>query len=69
MVELFFVVLVYFLAVYIGAFIKRNNKFYYPVIFGLMYGIYLAISSFYNGRFITCEMWKGVKCELKSSMV
>jgi len=51
LVELFFVVLVYFLAVYIGAFIKRNNEFYYPVIFGLMYGNYLAISSLYNGRF------------------
>jgi hypothetical protein len=50
LVELFFVVLVYILAVYIGVFIKRNNEFYYPVIFGLMYGNYLAISSFYNGR-------------------
>lgn len=35
LVELFFVVLVYILAVYIGVFIKRNNEFYYPVIFGL----------------------------------
>ena len=55
LIELFFAVLVYFLAVYIGAFIKRNNEFYYPVIFSLIYGNYLTISSFYNGRF-KCEM-------------
>lgn len=58
LVELFFVVLVYFLAVYIGSFIKRYNEFYYPVIFGLMYGNYLAISSLYNGAF---QMRKGLK--------
>ena len=45
--ELFFraVVLfaVYFLAVCIGVIIKRNDMFYYPVIFGLVYGNYLSI--------------------------
>jgi hypothetical protein len=54
LVELCFVGLVYFLSVFIGTFIKRINEFYYPVIFGLMYGNYLAITSFYNGRF-KCE--------------
>ena len=45
--ELFFraVVLfsVFLLAACIGAFIKRNDEFYYPVIFGLVYGNYLSI--------------------------
>lgn len=51
LVELFFVGLVYFLAVDIDTFIKRNNDLYFPVIFGLLYGNYLAISSLYNEYF------------------
>lgn len=46
LINLFFVVVIYFLAVAVGVFIKRHNEFYVPVIFGLMYGNYMAISYF-----------------------
>jgi len=43
LIDLFWVIIIYNLAVFIGIFIKKYNTFYYPVIFGLMYGNYMAI--------------------------
>lgn len=45
LLQLFFGVVVYILAVCIGVFIKNNSKFYYPIIFGVLYGNYLLIRS------------------------
>ena len=47
-IQLCVMVVIYVVAVYVGAFIKINKEFYYPVIFGLMYGNYLAISLYYK---------------------
>jgi hypothetical protein len=38
---LFVVVIIYILAVSISVFVRRNKEFMTPVIFGLMYGIYI----------------------------
>jgi len=53
LIDLFAGIIIYILAVFIGVFIKRNNEFYSPVIFGLMYGNYIALRSLivYNGSF------------------
>jgi hypothetical protein len=53
LIDLFACIIIYILAVFIGAFIKRNKEFYYPVIFGLMYGNYITLRSLIvdNGYF------------------
>jgi hypothetical protein len=38
-------IIIYILAVIIGVFIKRNNEFMIPTIFGLMFGCYISFRS------------------------
>jgi hypothetical protein len=44
-IDLFAVILIYILAVIIATFVKRNNEFMIPIIFGLMFGIYISFRS------------------------
>ncbi len=38
-------IIIYILAVFIGVFVKRNNEFTIPIIFGLMLGSYISFRS------------------------
>jgi len=42
LIGLFEGIIIYILAMIIGIFIKRNNKFMVPIIFGLMFGCYIS---------------------------
>jgi|LakMenEpi03Aug12_release.lakeMendotaPanAssembly.Ray.scaffolds.fasta_scaffold14170_10 hypothetical protein len=45
LIYLFVGIIIYILSVFIGVFVKRNNKFTIPIIFGLMFGLYILFSS------------------------
>ena len=50
--DLFVGIIIYILAVFIGVFLKRNNEFIVPSIFGLLFGLYLSSRPYYqNMRF------------------
>jgi hypothetical protein len=38
-------IIIYILAVFIGVFVKRNNEFMIPIIFGIMFGHYISFRS------------------------
>lgn len=44
LIDIFVAIILYILAVFIGVYSMRNKQFIIPVIFGLMYGSYLALS-------------------------
>jgi hypothetical protein len=46
LIDLFTGIMIYILAIFIGIFIKRNNEFIVPIIFGLMFCIYTLFRSF-----------------------
>jgi hypothetical protein len=41
-IDLFAGIIIYILSVIIGVFVKRNNEFMIPIIFGLMFGHYIS---------------------------
>ena len=45
LIDLFVGIIIYILAVIIGVFVKKNNEFMTPIIFGLMFGCYISIRS------------------------
>jgi hypothetical protein len=45
LINLFAGIIIYILAVIIGVFVKRNNEFIIPIIFGLMFGSYILFRS------------------------
>jgi hypothetical protein len=45
-IDLFAGIIIYILAVIIGVFVKRNNEFMIPIIFGLMFGHYISFRLF-----------------------
>jgi hypothetical protein len=45
LIDLFVGIIIYILAVFIGVFVKRNNEFIIPIIFGLMLGLYTSFRS------------------------
>ena len=45
LIDLFAGIIIYILAVFIGIFVKRNNEFMIPIIFGLMFGFYISFRS------------------------
>ena len=46
LIDLFTGIMIYILAVFVGVFVKKNNEFIVPIIFGLMFGIYTLFRSF-----------------------
>lgn len=46
LIDLFTGIMIYILAIFVGVFVKRNNEFIVPIIFGLMFGIYMSFRSF-----------------------
>jgi uncharacterized membrane protein len=45
LIDLFVAIIIYILAVFIGVFVKRNNGFMIPILFGLMFGLYISLRS------------------------
>lgn len=45
LIDLFVGIIIYILAVFIGIFVKRNNEFMIPILFGLMFGLYISFRS------------------------
>lgn len=50
-VDLFSGIIIYMLAVIVGVFVKRNNEFMIPIIFGLMFGCYISFRSLLKSAF------------------
>ena len=48
LIDLLAAIIIYILAVFIGVFIKRNTYFIIPLIFGLMYGVYISFRLLYG---------------------
>ena len=47
-IDLFAGFIIYILAVFVGIFIKKNNEFMIPIIFGIMFSSYLSIYQLYT---------------------
>ena len=45
LIDLFVGIIIYILAIIIGVFVKKNNEFMIPIIFGLMFGCYISFRS------------------------
>jgi hypothetical protein len=45
LIDLFAGIIIYILAIIIGVFVKKNNEFMIPIIFGLMFGYYISFRS------------------------
>ena len=48
LIDLFAGIILYILAVFISIFFKRNNEFMVPIIFGLMFGLYMSFRSYFQ---------------------
>lgn len=46
------VIIIYILASFVSVFVKRNQEFRTPIIFGLMYGYYILFRNLMYGNYI-----------------
>jgi len=48
LVDIFVVIVIYILAVFISVFVQRNKEFMTPVIYGLMFGNFISLRYVYE---------------------
>jgi len=48
LVDIFVVIVIYILAVFISLFVQRNKEFMTPVIYGLMFGNFISLRYVYE---------------------